>query len=332
MIADDIIKEFKAKTIKPLYLLHGEEPYFIDTVTKAAEQHILDKNERDFNLTILYGKDVNLDQLLERVKQYPMMAERQVVIIKEAQHVRSWDKLNAYFENPVSSTVLILAHKYKKADTRKKFVKSINKNGSIFLSKKLYENQIASWIENYLSGKAYKINQKAAAMLVDHLGTDLSRITTELDKLMIILQKETIISAAHIEENIGISKDYNAFELINAIAVNNIFKANQIIYYFEKNPKAGPLVVIISSLFNFFESLMKVQFLKIQDLNGIMKGIKVTYPAAKNIMAAKRYFNIKKVAQNIQTLHQYDLKSKGINRGSAEDGDLLKELVFLLLH
>lgn len=328
----EIIKQFKDKNPKPLYLLHGDESFYIDEITNAANKYILDESERDFNLTVLYGKDADMGQLQEQVKQYPMMAERQLVIVKEAQDIKSWGVMEAYFDNPSPTTVLILAHKHKKADSRKKFFKSIKKNGVIFESKKLYENQVDGWIINYLKGKGYTINQKATMLLVEFLGTDLGKIAKELEKLMLVLEKGTQISEVHIEENIGISKDYNAFELTNALASRDILKANKIINYFEQNPKAAHITQLIPLLFGFHERLMKAHFSNATDINGLMSALKMSYPAAKEIMQAKRIYNPKKIAKNIATLQEYDLKSKGINHGPGTDADLLRELIYLLMH
>jgi len=328
----EIIKQFKDKNPKPLYLLHGDESFYIDEITDAANKYILDESERDFNLTVLYGKDADMGQLQEQVKQYPMMAERQLVIVKEAQDIKSWGVMEAYFDNPSPTTVLILAHKHKKADSRKKFFKSIKKNGVIFESKKLYENQVDGWIINYLKGKGYTINQKATMLLVEFLGTDLGKIAKELEKLMLVLEKGTQISEVHIEENIGISKDYNAFELTNALASRDILKANKIINYFEQNPKAAHITQLIPLLFGFHERLMKAHFSNATDINGLMSALKMSYPAAKEIMQAKRIYNPKKIAKNIATLQEYDLKSKGINHGPGTDADLLRELIYLLMH
>ncbi|WP_299202007.1 DNA polymerase III subunit delta [Brumimicrobium sp.] len=328
----EIIKQFKDKNPKPLYLLHGDESFYIDEITDAANKYILDESERDFNLTVLYGKDADMGQLQEQVKQYPMMAERQLVIVKEAQDIKSWGVMEAYFDNPSPTTVLILAHKHKKADSRKKFFKSIKKNGVIFESKKLYENQVDGWIINYLKGKGYTINQKATMLLVEFLGTDLGKIAKELEKLMLVLEKGTQISEVHIEENIGISKDYNAFELTNALASRDILKANKIINYFEQNPKAAHITQLIPLLFGFHERLMKAHFSNATDINGLMSALKMSYPAAKEVMQAKRIYNPKKIAKNIATLQEYDLKSKGINHGPGTDADLLRELIYLLMH
>lgn len=329
---EGIIKQFKMKETKPLYLIHGEESYFIDRITEAATEYILEDHEKDFNLTILYGKDVDLGQLIEQVKRYPMMAERQLVIIKEAQDVRSWDAMEPYFKNPTSSTVLILAHKHKRADTRKKFVKSIAANGVVFESKKLYENQVDAWIISYLKEKGYTITQKATMLLVEFLGSDLGRIVSELDKLTIVLGDEKAINELHIEKNIGISKDYNAFELTNAFANRDTLKANKIINYFEQNPKATHITMIIPLLFGFHERMMKAHVSPSKDINSLMSGLRVSFPAAKELMQAMKIYSIKKTAKNISFLQEYDLKSKGINRGPGSDADLMRELLYLLMH
>lgn len=328
----EIIKQFKDKNPKPLYLLHGEEPYYIDEITDAATKYVLEDHEKDFNFTLLYGKDVDLSQLLEHVKRYPMMAEKQLIIVKEAQDVRNWDAFNGYFENPTSSTVLILAHKYKKAPANKKFFKLIKKNGEVFESKKLYENQVDAWIMNYLKERGYTITQKATMLLVESLGADLSKIANELKKLAIILGDVKAIDETHIEKNIGISKDYNAFELTNAIASRDVLKANKIINYFEQNPKAAHIVTLIPLIFNFHERLMKAHFSNANDINSLMSSLRMSYPAAKEVMQAKRIYPVKKVANNIVLLQEFDLKSKGINRGPGSDADLLRELIFLLMH
>lgn len=332
MKANDIIKQFKDKTPKPLYLLHGDEGFYIDEIIEAAEKHLLEEHEKDFNLTIVYGKDANINHLQEQVKRFPMMAERQLVIVKEAQYIRSWEVLEPYFEDPTFSTVLIIAHKHKKADSRKKWFKSIKKNGVVFESKKLYENQIGGWIVDHLKTKGYKINQKATMLLVEFLGTDLGKIAKELEKLTIVLQEGTEINEVHIEENIGISKDYNVFELTNALGTRDILKANKIIHYFEQNPKAAPLAALIPLLFSFHERLMKAHFSKINDVKQLMSKLRMSYPAAKETLQAKRIYGPKKLAQNIAVLQEYDLRSKGIKRGSGTDADLLRELIYLLMH
>ncbi|WP_165779310.1 DNA polymerase III subunit delta [Brumimicrobium salinarum] len=329
---NEIIKQFKKKSPKPLYLLHGTESFYIDEIVEAATKYILEENEKDFNLTVLYGKDVDMGQLQEQVKQFPMMAERQLVIVKEAQDVRNWGVMESYFDNPSPTTVLILAHKHKKADSRKKFFKSIKKNGEIYESKKLYENQVDGWIINYLKEKGYTINSKATMLLVEFLGADLGKIAKELEKLMLVLEKGTQISEVHIEENIGISKDYNAFELNNALASRDVLKANKIINYFEQNPKAAHITQLIPLLFGFHERLMKAHFSNAKDVNGLMSALRMSFPAAKEVMQAKRIYSPKKIAKNIAILQEYDLKSKGIDRGPGSDADLLRELIYQLMH
>lgn len=328
----DIINQIKAKTPAPVILLHGEESYYIDLISDAASNYLLEDHEKDFNQTIVYGKDVNLAHLLEQVKQYPMMAERQLVIVKEAQEVKNWEMMERYFETPVPTTILILCHKHKKADSRKKFFKNIKKSGIVFESKKLYENQVEPWIQNHLKVLGFTISQKAAALLVDFLGTDLSKIAKELEKLSIILEKGTQISDVHIEENIGISKDYNPFELANAVAKKDIHKAHKIINYFEQNPKIAHPASLIPNLFNVFDRLMRAHFLKIRDPRQLQSTLGLNYFAAQDTVAGLRLYNPKKIARNITLLHTYDLKSKGFNRGSCSDADLMRELIYQLMH
>lgn len=332
MDANQIIDSFKRKETKPLYFLHGEESFYIDQITDAAIQFILEESERDFNQTIVYGKDADMNALQEQVKQYPMMAEKQLVILKEAQDVRDWSALESYIEQPTDTTVFIICHKHKKVDKRKKFFKLLQKNGVVFESKKLYENQVDGWIINYVKSKGFAINQKATMLLIDFLGSDLGKIAKELNKLAIILEKGTEISEIHIEENIGISKDYNTFELSNAIAKRDILKAHKIINYFEQNPKAAHISMIIPSIFSFFERLMKVHFAGTTDIKQLQSRLGMNYYAAMETVKAKNIYKPKKIAKNISLLHEYDLKSKGINRGPGSDADLLRELIYQLMH
>lgn len=332
MEAKEIIAQFKSKETQPVYFLHGEEPFYIDQITDAAIKHILEESERDFNQTVVYGKDVDLNALQEQVKQFPMMAEKQLVILKEAQDVRDWTPLENYFDSPVPTTVFIICHKYKKADKRKKFFKSIQKNGVIFESNKVYENQIDGWIKSYLKTKGYTITPKASILLIDFLGNSLGKIAKELDKLSIILEKGTEISEVHIEENIGISKDYNPFELSNAIAKRDILKSHKIINYFDQNPKATHITVLIPTIFSFFERLMKAHFAGTNDPKQLQMKLGMNYYAAMEVIKAKAIYKPKKIATNIALLHQYDLKSKGVNRGAGSDADLMRELIYQLMH
>lgn len=327
-----IIKQFKDKTPEPIYLLHGEESYYIDKITDAAIEYTLEDHERDFNQTIVYGKDADLNDLQAQLKQFPMMAERQLVILREAQEVKDWTPLEGYLTNPVPTSVFVICHKHKKADSRKRFYKLIQKSGVTFESKKLYENQVDAWIKQHLKDKGFTISSKATILLVDFLGADLGKIAKELEKLTIVLEKGTEINDVHIEENIGISKDYNPFELSNAVAKRDILKAHKIINYFEQNPKATHITVLIPTIFSFFERLMKAHFLKTKDPYQLQSALRIPPFVAKETITAMQIYKPKKIAKNIALLHQYDLKSKGINRGPATDSDLLRELIYQLMH
>lgn len=331
--AREIIKAIDKKEFNPIYLLHGEESYYIDQITAAIQENALAEHERDFNQTIVYGKDVDLLSLLGQLKQYPMMSERQLVILKEAQDIKDWTPLENYLSDPIPSTVFVICYKHKKADTRKKYVKSIQQGkGIIFESKKLYENQLDGWVNTFLKEKDFYISPKASTLLIEAIGADLSRLSAELEKLTIVLQKGTTINEIHIEENIGISKDYNPFELANAIAKRDVEKSFKIISYFEKNPKAAHITMLIPNIYNLFERLMKAHFMKIRDANQLQSALKVNFYVAKEMMQAMQIYKPKKIAANISLLHDYDLKSKGMNRGSASDADLLRELVYQLTH
>jgi DNA polymerase-3 subunit delta len=327
-----IVSDIKSGHIKPIYFLMGDEPYYIDKISDFIQENILDEAEKGFNQQIMYGRDSSIEDIVSAAKRYPMMAERQVLIVKEAQDLsRNIEKLVSYAENPQPTTVLVLNYKYKKLDKRKKLHKAIAKTGMIFESKKLYENQVADWIRRVLGGKKYQVEPKAAQMLVEFLGSDLSKISNELDKLMLILPKETIITPTHIEENIGISKDFNNFELRKAIGAKNIVKANRIINYFAENPKSNPLVMTISLLNGFFTQLLLFHGLKDKSKQSVSKKIGVSpYFVDEYFLAAKNY-PMRKVAQTIAFLRDADVKSKGVG-ASLSHRDILKELVFKILH
>lgn len=329
---DAILSEINKKIFKPIYLLHGEEPYYIDQVSDEIHKNALEEHERDFNQTILYGKDADVLTVISEAKGYPMMAERRLVIIREAQDLKDIEKLETYCANPNPTTVLVLEYKYKKFDSRKKIFKEISKNGIDFLSDKIKDYQLTNWINTYLSKRNYSITQKASQLLADSLGNDLSKITNELGKLEILLQKGTAINEIHIEENIGISKDYNTFELVNAIAVRDSLKAFQIVDYFANNPKAGPLVVVIGNIFTFFSRIMRIQFANTKIPDELAKQLGVHPFAVKELIQASNLYPPKKAAANITILHEYDLKSKGINNSSMSEGELMKELIYKLMN
>tara|TARA_B110000091_G_scaffold81708_1_gene90032 strand:- start:1542 stop:2543 length:1002 start_codon:yes stop_codon:yes gene_type:complete len=327
-----IVSDIKKGNIKPIYFLMGEESYYIDKISDFIEETVLDEAEKGFNQQVMYGRDATIEDIVGAAKRYPMMAERQVLIVKEAQDLsRNIEKLVSYAENPQPTTVLVLNYKYKKLDKRKKLYKVIAKSGLIFESKKLYENQVSDWIRRVLSGKNYQVEPKAAQMLVEFLGTNLSKISNELDKLMLILPEGSIISPTHIEENIGISKDYNNFELRKAVGEKNIVKANRIIAYFAENPKNNPLVMTISLLNSFFTQLLLFHSLDDRSKNSVAKMLGVNPFFVDEYFLAGRNYPMRKVAQVIAFLRDADIKSKGVGANQTNE-DVLKELLFKILH
>ncbi|UUC44837.1 DNA polymerase III subunit delta [Flavobacterium cerinum] len=323
-----IIKDIKAGDIKPIYFLMGEEPYYIDKLTDYIEDNILTEVEKGFNQMVLYGRDVTVDEIVSNAKRYPMMADRQVVIVKEAQELsRTIDKLESYAENPQPTTVLVVCYKYKTLDKRKKVTKVLEKAGVVFESKKLYENQVGDWLKRVLSGKGYQIEPKAAAMLVEFLGTDLSKIANELDKLAIILPKGSTITPKIIEDNIGFSKDYNNFELRKAIGEKNQLKAYQIADYFAQNPKDNPLVVTTGLIFGFFSQLLQYHGLKDKNPANVAKVLKVNPYFLKDYDVALKNYPMKKVSQIVAVLRDIDVKSKGVGANALPQQDLLKEML-----
>lgn len=323
-----ITKDIKAGNIKPIYFFMGEEPYYIDKLTEFIEDNILTEDEKGFNQMVLYGRDTSIEEVVSNAKRFPMMAERQVVIVKEAQELsRNIEKLETYAENPQPSTVLVFAYKYKTLDKRKKVTKTLEKNGVVFESKKLYENQVGDWIKRVLSGQGYAIEPKAAAMLVEFLGTDLSKISNELDKLKIILPKGHTITAKDVEENIGISKDFNVFELRKAIGEGNQLKAYQIIEYFSQNQKDNPLVLTIGQVFAFFSNLLQYHGLKDKSKGNVAKVLKVNPFFVSDYDVAARRFPMKKVSSIVAKMRDLDVKSKGVGATSTTDYDLMKEML-----
>jgi DNA polymerase-3 subunit delta len=340
MTADDILKDLKNRKYKPLYLLHGEEPYFIDQVSNFVEGELLPEAERGFNQTVLYGKDTEVMTVLNAAKRYPMMAEYQVVLVKEAQDMK-WGRddddkktinpLLSYLENPLSSTILVFCYKYGKFDKRKKTYKAIEKNGIVFESTTLYDNKIPSWVEGFVTGKGYKIDQQASAMIAEYLGNDLSKIANELEKLMLNVTAGQTITMQHVQDNIGISKEYNVFELQSALSRKDPFKVNQIINYFEANPKANPIVLVLGNLNNFFSKVLLYHYAKDKSPQSLARELGVNPYFIKDYELAARSYNYGKSMQIISLLREYDLKSKGVD-SNAGPGELMKELMFKILH
>lgn len=327
-----IIKDIEGGKFEKIYFLHGEEALFIDLITDAIVKHALQEHERDFNQSIIYGKEADALSLISEAKGYPMMAERRLVVVKEAQDFRGIEDLLPYFEEPSDQTILVINYKYKKYDTRKKSMKAVAKNGLVFKSDKVKEYRLPDWIKDHVISKGYSISPKASMLLAEFLGNDLSRIVNEVAKLEILVEKGTTINEIHIEENIGISKDYNVFELINAVGARNIEKANRIVDYFDHNPKATSIIVVVSNLFNHYSRLMRIHFLENKSREAIASALKVHPFVAGELLNSSKIYKPKKIAANIAVLHEYDLKSKGVNNSSFTHGQLMKELVFRLMH
>lgn len=311
----------------------GEEPYYIDKLTEFIDDNVLSEEEKGFNQMTIYGKDSSIEEIISNAKRFPMMAERQVVIVKEAQELsRTIDKLESYIENPQPTTVLVFAYKYKTLDKRKKVTKLLAKHAVLFESKKLYENQVGDWIKRTLSGKGYGIEPKAAAMLVEFLGTDLSKINNELDKLKIILPKGHTFSPKDIEENIGISKDYNNFELRKAIGERDQLKAFKIAEYFAHNPKDNPIVVTTGLVFGFFSQLLQYHGLKDKSKANVASVLKINPFFVKDYEIAFRNYPMRKVSAIITSLRDIDVKSKGVGSNSIPQRDLLNEMLVKIFH
>ena len=332
MTHERILSDLKAKKFESIYFLAGEETFYMDLISDYIEENVLSEAEKGFNQTVMYGRDVSIEDIIGAAKRFPMMAEKQVIIVKEAQDLsRTIEKLASYASNPQPSTVLVLNYKYKKLDRRKALFKAIQKIGLVFESKRLYENQVADWIRRVLGGKKYQVEPKAAQMLVDFLGTDLSKINNELDKLITILPINTIISPDHIEANIGISKDFNNFELRKAVGEKNILKVNQIIQYFAQNPKSNPLVMTISLLNSFFTQLLIYHGLQNKSRDHVAKSLGIKPFFVTDYVTAARNYPMRKAAQIISVLRDADVKSKGVG-ASQSHRDILKELLFKILH
>ena len=310
----------------------GEEPYYIDKISQYIEQTVLSEEERGFNQMVMYGRDVTIDDIVGQAKRFPMMAEYQVIIVKEAQDLsRTIDQLADYAKNPQLTTVLVICYKYKKLDKRKASYKAIKKAGVIFEGKKLYDNQVPDWIGRVLASKKYTITPKASLMLVEFLGTDLAKINNELEKLQIVLPEGTEISPEHIEENIGISKDYNNFELRKAIGAKDKLKAFKIVTYFANNPKDNPMVVTVSLLFSYFTQLLKLHGLKDKNPRNVASAIGVNPYFVNEFITASKNYPMRQVSQIISTIREFDLKSKGVNANATPQGDLLKELMVKIM-
>lgn len=310
----------------------GDEPYYIDKIADYIEKNVLDESEKSFNQTVVYGNDTDVHQVIDAAKRYPMMSNYQVVMVKEAQQLKKIEELDSYLDNPLNSTILVLCHKYKTIDKRKSFAKKLATKGVLFESKKLYENQIPDWINKYVLKKGYKISPPTTMLLSEYLGNDLSKIENEVSKIIINLKKGDEITTDDVEKYVGISKDFNFFELNKAVGIRDIKKANNIVHYFSKNPKDHPIVVTIGMLYAMFSKILMLHYTMDKSPNNLASILKVAPYFVKDYQIAARNYNGNKTVQVISLLRTYDLKSKGVGNVSASEGELLKELIYKIMH
>ncbi len=330
---EEIMSDLKKRIFKPVYFLAGDEPYYIDLITEYIEEKVLPEAEKAFNQLIIYGEETSVSSIIETARRFPMMASHQVVIVKEAQALKKIEDLMFYLDKPLLSTILVLNYKYKVIDKRTKLYKTLDTQGAYFESMRLRDYQVPPWIERYLMTKGIKTDPDASAMLTEYLGTDLHKIVNELDKLLITLPEgKPVITSSLIEKNIGISKDYNNFELQKAIGEKNIYKANMIIYYFANNPKENPITLTIASLFSFFTKILTYHYLTDKSKNNVASVLKINPFFVKDYETSATKYNASKTVQIISLLRTFDMKSKGFGDISTDPGDLLKELVYKILH
>ena len=333
---ETIMRDLKARKFMPVYYLMGDEPYYIDQIADYIADHVLQPEERDFNQTILFGSDTPASQIADAARRYPMMSEFQVLIVKEAQNVKNTEALEKYFKAPLKSTILVMCHKNGTIDGRKKeYVKAIQTAGVLFESKKLRDRDLPAYIESYLQDRQVSIDPKSVQMIADNIGADLSRLTGELEKLMISLpEQDRRVTPQIVEDQIGISKDFNGFELRDAIVSKNVYKANLIIKYFDENPKAGSIYSFLPMLFNYFQNLMIAYYApNNKSQEAVAEWLELRSPwAAKDYMTGMRNYAGMKVMQIISKMREIDAKSKGLDNPNTPPGELMKELIFYILH
>ncbi len=330
---EEIMSDLRNRIFKPVYFLAGEEPYYIDLITEYIADKILPEDEKSFNQMVLYADDTNIPSIIDIARRFPMMSSHQVVIIREAQSLKKIDELAIYVEKPLVSTILVFSYKYKTLDKRTRLFKILDSHGVYFESQRLRDYQIPGWIDRYLMKKGIKTDPSASALLTEYLGTDLHKIANELDKLIITLPEgKPVITSSIIEQNIGISKDYNNFELQKAIGEKNILKANMIVRYFGDNPRENPITLSLASLFGFFSKLLLYHYLPDKSKNNVAASLKVNPFFVKDYESAAARYNVKKTVLIISLLRTFDMKSKGFGDPGTEPGDLLKELVYRILH
>ena len=342
MSINELIKDLKSRKFKPVYLLHGEESYYIDKISQYIEHNVLTEAERGFNQTVFYGKDTDAITVLNAAKRFPMMSEFQVILVKEAQEMKwgkdddekkSADPFLSYLENPLRSTILVFCYKHGKFDKRKKTYKAIDKHGAVFESAEIYADKVPAWVEDYVKEKSYRIQSKASALLSEYLGNDLSKVSNELDKLMLNIAIGAEITAEQVQQNIGISKEYNVFELQAALARRDVFKANQIIMYFAANPKSNPIPLVLGALNTYFTKVFKFHYATDRSQSGLARELGVSPYFVKDYELAGRNYDKLKIFKVISYLREWDLRSKGVDStGNTEAGELMKEMVFKIIH
>ncbi len=328
----EILSSINRKDFKTVYFLMGDESYYIDNLIKIFSDKILNEDEKIFNQTILYGKETNVEQIISEAKQFPINAEKRVVIVKEAQNIRNIEKIESYFKNPQKNSILVFGYKNKKIDKRKKFGKELNKNCVVFESKKLYENQIPTWINEFLQNKGYKTNRKTTMLLAEYLGTDLSKIINELNKIILAVTKEQIINTEIIQKYIGISKDYNIFELQVSLGERDLEKISLIINYFGSNQKNHHIILIINHLFSFFRKILIYKYTNDKSPNNIAKHLKINPFFVKQYQNAAGNYSKKQLFHIFELLKEYDLKSKGVKNKNTNEKELLKELLLKIIY
>ena len=333
---ESIMRDLEAGKYAPVYYLMGDEPYYIDKISDYIAEHALQPEERDFNQTILFGSDVNASQIADLARRYPMMAQKQVVIVKEAQNIKNTEALERYFANPMATTILVMCHKNGKVDGRKSgYVKAIKAAGVLFESAKLKDRELPSFIENYLKSRHVKIDVKSVQMIAENIGADLSRLVGELDKVILSLPEENrVVTPQVVEDQIGVSKEFNGFELRDAIVSRNVYKANQIIKYFDENPKAGSIYSFLPLLFGYFQNLMIAFYApNNKSQEAVADWLEFKNPwQAKDYMTGMRNYSGMKVMQIISKIREIDAKSKGLDNPNTPAGELMKELIFYILH
>ena len=328
---EKILQDWKKKQFKPIYWLEGEEGYFIDILMDHAEHHILNEQEASFNLTVFYGKDAVWSEVINACRRYPMFADKQVVLLKEAQHMRDIEKLEPYIDQPLSSTIFVVGYKEKKMDGRSKMGKMLPKKTEHLVTKKIPDYQLPEWTSQLIHNKGYVISPPALAMLVDHIGNDLSRLSNEVDKLVVNLSGRREIKDEDIEQFIGVSREFNVFELQSALAKKDMPKAIRIVEYFEHNPKAAPIQAILPALYSFFSKTYMLFSYPMDDEKTAAAAIGVQPFFVRENLAAARNFDLQGIENVLMLLHDYNLRSIGINDAGTSDASLLKELVVKMI-